>query len=124
MFLLMSHLLRDRVAPRTRMAQAAWGGPEDGHERGGGASRRPVMAPTRVLSRSCEGKLRVDVLRQADEEVAISFILSLWAGHAPDPHPNYTGRPAKCNENPPNLIAGRSSAVGPTAGARGDVKDA
>ena len=85
------------------MAQAVWDGPEDGHERGGGASRRSVMAPTRVLSRSCEGKLSADVLRLADEEVAISFILSLWAGHAPCPHPNYNGMPGKSNENPPNL---------------------
>ena len=54
-----------------------------------------MMAPTRVLGRSCEGKLKADALRRADEEVAISFILSLRPGHAPQPHPDYSVRPAE-----------------------------
>ena len=82
------------MAPRTlRQPQAADRGPEDGHERGRGTIPGATIAPTRVLSWSFEGELRADALRQAIEEVAISFILSLWAGHVLSPHSHYSSPP-------------------------------
>lgn len=36
-------------------------------------------------------------LRQANEEVAISFILSLRVGHAPNPHRHYNVPPPDYN---------------------------
>ena len=37
------------------------------------------------------------MLRQVAEEVAISFILSLWPAHVPRPHHHYSFRPAEIN---------------------------
>src|SRR5215213_2285990 len=96
MFFAMSHLPRDSVAPLT--SDCYW--PRSAARKTGtnAAGRgRPAMAPTRVLSRSCEGELRAVVLRQADEEVAISFILSLRTGHTPSPRSHYNGRDPDSN---------------------------
>jgi hypothetical protein len=105
MFLLISITFYGVDVPRAHeQAQAAGGGPEDGHERRGGKSRRSVMAPTRVLSRSCEGKLKADTLRRADEEVAISFILSLRPGHVPRPHHDYSVRPGEYKDETGGIV--------------------
>src|SRR5215207_10409301 len=89
----MSHLPRGRVAPHTSETNAGRtvrpGRRTRTRRRD---SRCRAMAPTRVLSRSCEGELRAVELRRAIEEVAISFILSLCPGHAPG-HTATIGRP-------------------------------
>ena len=49
-----------------------------------------MIAPTRVLSWTCEVELKAVVLRQAAEEVTILFILSLWRAHMPQPQLQYS----------------------------------
>src|SRR4051812_43671783 len=109
MFFDMSHLLRDRVAPRTlrnvrppSAARKTHTNPATGQPRGA------ATAPTRVLSRSFEGELRADVLRQMFEEVAISFSLPLWTGHVPGPRLHYSVRGPNDNRNTAGPTARRA----------------
>src|SRR5215203_2469744 len=100
MFFAMSHLC-GTAWPRARQTEL-W--PRSAARKtdtnAGPALRRPTKAPTRVLSWSIEGELSAVALRQANEEVAISFILSLRARHAPDPRRHYNSPPPECNRNP------------------------
>src|ERR1700758_1762266 len=89
MFFDMNHLSRGSVAPHT----SDWFWPRSAARKtrtNVSAQGHSAMAPTRVLSRSCEGELKADVLRQADEGVASSFILFLGPGHAPGPRRYYS----------------------------------